>query len=148
MGSAALFHLARRGAAVLGIEQFGIAHERGASHGESRIIRKAYFEHADYVPLLERAYELWRELQGGSRARLFDEGVGLLLAGPPDGQVIAPTMESARRHGLAVRRLGREEAAERHPALRVPEDCEALWDPDGGILRPESCVKEHVDSAR
>src|SRR5262245_17330109 len=62
-GSGALFHLARRGARVLGIEQFGVAHDRGSSHGQTRIIRKAYFEHPDYVPLLERAYELWRELE-------------------------------------------------------------------------------------
>ena len=62
-GSGALYHLARRGSRVLGIEQFGIAHDRGSSHGQTRIIRKAYFEHPDYVPLLHRAYELWHELE-------------------------------------------------------------------------------------
>ncbi len=63
MGSAAAFHLARRGIKVLGLEQFTPAHDRGSSHGESRIIRQAYYEGAEYVPLILRAYELWEELE-------------------------------------------------------------------------------------
>ena len=63
MGSAALYHLARRGKRVLGIERYSIPNSMGSSHGLTRIIRLAYFEHPTYVPLLRRAYELWRELQ-------------------------------------------------------------------------------------
>jgi len=85
MGSSALYHLARRGLNVLGIEQFGIAHDRGSSHGETRIIRKAYFEHPNYIPLLQRAYELWRELEQESGKRLFNP-CGLMVAGPPAGK--------------------------------------------------------------
>src|SRR5438128_2237939 len=84
MGSAALYHLARRGQRVLGLDRFGLAHDRGSSHGRSRIIRKAYFEHPDYVPLLHHAYELWAELEGAAGRTLFHR-TGLLLAGPANG---------------------------------------------------------------
>src|SRR4051794_40127647 len=83
-GSAALYHAAARGLSVLGIEQHGKAHDRGSSHGETRIIRKAYFEHPDYVPLLFRAYELWRRLEQESSRELM-RLCGLLIAGPPEG---------------------------------------------------------------
>ncbi|MGE4001988.1 MAG: FAD-dependent oxidoreductase, partial [Planctomycetaceae bacterium] len=102
-GSAALFHLARRGLKVLGIERFGIAHDRGSSHGETRIIRKAYFEHPDYVPLLVRAYELWRELEETTGRSLYTES-GLILAGPPQGETITGALVSARLHGVNVER--------------------------------------------
>src|SRR3712207_9252566 len=71
MGSAAAFHLARRGLKVLGLEQFTPAHDRGSSHGESRIIRQAYYEGAEYVPLILRAYELWEELEKESSRDLL-----------------------------------------------------------------------------
>src|SRR4030081_2445260 len=87
-GSAALYHAAARGLSVLGIDQFGVAHQRGSSHGETRIIRQAYFEHPDYVPLLRRAYALWRQLEE-EIARPLMRLCGLLLAGPPDGETIA-----------------------------------------------------------
>ena len=148
MGSAALAHLARRGARALGIEQFELGHARGSSHGESRIIRKAYFEHPDYVPLLHRAYELWRELQDGRPEPLFHEGVGVLTCGPEESVVVAGTREAARRHGLPIEDVEPDEAARRWPSLRVPAGYRALWDPDGGILRPEACVAAHVDVAR
>src|SRR5215218_4772499 len=83
-GSGALDHLARRGVRVLGIDRFDVAHDRGSSHGETRIIRKAYFEHPDYVPLLLRAYDLWRDLQQDAGRQLY-QLCGLMVAGPPDG---------------------------------------------------------------
>ena len=103
MGSAALYHLARRGRKVLGIERFEIAHDRGSSHGESRIIRKAYFEHPGYVPLLHRIYHLWAELETISGRRLF-ERTGLVLAGPPHGEVISGVRRAAGRRRLVRRR--------------------------------------------
>src|SRR5499427_7928305 len=84
LGSAAAYHLARRGAKVLGIDQFPGGHDRGSSHGETRVIRQAYFEHSDYVPLLLRAYELWRDLENEVGADLLRQ-VGLLQVGPPNG---------------------------------------------------------------
>src|SRR5712671_2205833 len=98
-GSGALYHLARRGVRVLGIEQFSVAHDRGSSHGETRIIRKAYFEHPDYVPLLERAYELWHELERETSRRLLYP-VGLFLAGIPTCESVAGTLLAAKQHKL------------------------------------------------
>ena len=83
MGSAAAFHLARRGAKVLGLEQFGLAHDRGSSHGESRLIREAYFESPAYVPLLDRAYLLWDELSESAGHLLLHRN-DLLLVGRRD----------------------------------------------------------------
>ena len=100
-GSGALYHAAARGRKVLGLERFGVAHDRGSSHGETRIIRKAYFEHPDYVPLLLRAYDLWRQLEsewdGGRRLLHL---CGLLLAGPPRGEAVGGARLSAQLHGL------------------------------------------------
>src|SRR4029453_1873418 len=87
VGSAAAYHLAKRGATVLGIDQFPGGHDRGSSHGETRVIRQAYFEHSDYVPLLMRAYELWRELEAASGVDLLHQ-VGLLKIWPPEGQAV------------------------------------------------------------
>src|SRR5215218_6963653 len=86
MGSSACYHLALRGVRVLGLEQFDIPHALGSSHGYSRMIRMAYYEHPDYVPLLRRAYELWRELEYASRLDLLFE-VGGVYMGPPEGHV-------------------------------------------------------------
>ena len=85
VGSAALFHLARRGVRALGLDRFGPGHDRGSSHGATRIIRQAYSEHSDYVPLLLRAYELWADLAERQRRTLYHE-TGLLQVGPPQGE--------------------------------------------------------------
>lgn len=92
MGSAAAFHLARRGQRVLGLERFTVAHARGSSHGGSRIVRLAYFEDPAYVPLLVRAFELWRQLERDSGRELLLLTGGLFL-GPPS----SPTVAGARR---------------------------------------------------
>src|SRR6188472_2151709 len=88
MGSAALYHLAKRGLSVCGVERYPIVHDKGSSHGETRIIRKAYSEHPDYVPLLDRAYELWDALSEETGRRLRED-IGLILGGPPGSEVIA-----------------------------------------------------------
>src|SRR5688572_32973817 len=119
VGSAALFHLARRGLRVLGIDRFTPGHDRGSSHGETRIIRQAYFEHPDYVPLLLRAYELWAELEQSTEQKLFYQ-VGLLQVGPADGTVIPGVLASARQHGLQVEELSNKAAEARFPGFRVP----------------------------
>src|SRR5688572_5401616 len=119
-GSGAFYHLAKRGVKVLGIEQFGIAHDRGSSHGETRIIRKAYFEHPNYVPLAIRAYELWRELEAESGQDLM-RLPGIVLAGPPEGQAVAGAKTSARPHGLVLEELTPSEANGRFPGLKFDE---------------------------
>src|SRR5436190_17094017 len=104
VGSAAVYQLAKRRVKVLGIDQFPGGHDRGSSHGETRVIRQAYFEHPDYVPLLLRAYELWRELEHLAGEDLLHQ-VGLLQVGPPAGAVVGGVLESAQRHNLQVESL-------------------------------------------
>src|SRR6187200_1535200 len=91
MGSAALHQLARRGTRVLGIDRFPPGHDRGSSHGETRIIRLAYWEHPSYVPLLRRSYDLWRELETAARRRLLHI-TGIAEIGTPDGTLVAGTL--------------------------------------------------------
>src|SRR4051794_39223091 len=98
-GSAALYHLAQRGLNVLGLERFTIPHDMGSSHGLTRIIRLAYYEHPDYVPLLRRSYELWRELEVSSREHLLHI-TGSIDAGPPGSQVFEGSLESCVIHHL------------------------------------------------
>src|ERR671931_26928 len=99
MGSAAVYHLARRGVRVVGFERLQPGHERGSSHGETRIIRLGYFEHPSYVPLLRRAYQLWRELEANASTQLLHV-TGIIEIGPPDGIVVAGTLAASRIHGL------------------------------------------------
>ncbi|MCA9027072.1 MAG: N-methyl-L-tryptophan oxidase, partial [Planctomycetaceae bacterium] len=145
-GSATLCHLAQRGLNVLGIDRFGIAHDRGSSHGETRIIRKAYFEHPDYVPLLLRAYELWAELEIQTAQSLYKE-CGLFLAGPPQGEVISGARESASRYGVPVEELSVHDAGERFPLFHFDESDAIVFEPEAGYLRVEVCVSAYVNQA-
>lgn len=147
VGSAAAYHLAKRGARVLGLDQFPGGHDRGSSHGQTRVIRQAYFEHADYVPLLLRAYELWRELEARSGADLLHQ-VGLLQVGPPEGAVVSGVLAAAKQHGLVVESLVGERVAMRFPGFRVPEGSVGVFEPAAGYLRVEPCVLAHLDQAR
>ncbi len=146
MGSAALYHLARRGLRVLGLEPFGVAHDRGSSHGQTRIIRKAYFEHPAYVPLLHRAYTLWGELEAIVGRQLFWR-TGLLLSGPPGGPIIGGVERAGREHRLAIERLTPDEAAARFEGFSLPASDTVLFEPDAGFLRVEECVRAHVNAA-
>ncbi len=147
MGSAACAHLARRGACVLGLEQFALGHARGSSHGETRIIRLAYFEHPDYVPLLRRAYTLWEDLETEVGQRLLHK-TRLLLAGPPHGEIIQGTLRAAEQHRLPLEQLTPAEASRRYPGIVVPEDLAVVIEPDGGYLRAEDCTAAHQAIAR
>ena len=146
MGSSACHHLARRGAEVLGLEQFDIPHALGSSHGYSRMIRMAYYEHPDYVPLLRRAYELWRELERSSGQVLFHE-VGGVYMGPPTGHVVAGATEAARRHGLAHEALSHDELRRRFPQFKLPADFTGVWEPRAGFLLPEKVVAAQAELA-
>ncbi len=146
MGSAAAFHLARRGARVVGFERFGPAHTQGSSHGESRIIRKAYYEDPCYVPLLIRAYELWAELESLSGESLFTRTGGLML-GLPDSEVVSGSLASAARWNLACRRLTAGEVHDLYPAFRPSPELVGVTEPDAGVLRPEAAVLCHLRAA-
>jgi sarcosine oxidase len=146
MGSAALYHLAGRGVRVLGLEQFGMAHDRGSSHGGTRICRRAYFEHPDYVPLVDRSCELWSQLESIRRQTLFHR-IGLVLFAPPDGVVGPGVKRAARQHGFRLEIVPREEWARRFEPFCVPEPLEALYEPDAGYLAVEACVRAHLEEA-
>lgn len=143
-GSGALYHCARRGMRVLGIERFDVAHNRGSSHGETRIIRKAYFEHPDYVPLLLRAYDLWREIEEEADRSLLHL-CGLMLAGPPAGEAVAGARLSARLHNLKLEDFTTAEARSRFPAFRFWDEFEAVYEPEAGYLDVENCVRTHIE---
>jgi sarcosine oxidase len=147
MGGAALYHLARRGARVLGLEQFTIPHDRGSSHGLSRIIRLAYWEHPDYVPLVRRAYDLWRNLERTTGQSLLTV-TGSIDGGRPDSRPIEGALAACRAHGLEHEPLDAGALARRFPAYRLPPDHVAVFQPDGGFLHAERCVVAHVEAAR
>lgn len=146
MGSATAYHLARRGQDVLGLERFDIPHEMGSSHGITRIIRRAYYEHPSYVPLLNRAYELWDELEATHHRQLFYP-TGSIDAGPEDGEVFGGSLRSCEDHDLTHEVLTAEEVTERYPGYHLPDDHMALFQPDGGFLVPEQCIVAHVEQA-
>ncbi len=147
VGSAALFHLAQQGLNVLGIDRFPGGHDRGSSHGQTRIIRLAYFEHPDYVPLLRRAYELWETLQSEVNEQLYFE-TGLLEIGPPNGLVIPGVRASAQEHQLFIESLCENDLRDRYPGFRLPEGYQALFERRAGYLRVEACVLAHLQRAR
>lgn len=143
MGSAAAYHLAKRGLSVVAIDQFQPGHDRGSSHGLSRIIRLAYFEHPSYVPLLRRAFKLWRELEEESRERLLHV-TGAIDAGPPGSRVVEGSLESCRVHDLPHELLTGRELHQRFPGYSLPDAYRAVFQPDGGFLEPERCIQAHV----
>lgn len=145
-GSSTLYHLARAGVTVLGLDRFPVPHDRGSSHGETRIIRKAYFEHPDYVPLLLRSYQLWEQLERESGRDLLHQ-IGLLLNGPTDGECIAGCRLAARLHKLTVEEFTLDEARRRFPGFRFPEDSAVIVEPDAGYLRVEDGVRTFAERA-
>jgi sarcosine oxidase len=147
LGSAALFHLARSGLRVLGIERFGVPNEQGSSHGVTRIIRLAYYEHPSYVPLLRRAYDLWRELETVAGERLLHI-TGSVDAGPPDSFVFEGSLRSCVEHRLEHEVIDAAEVNRRFPGYRLPAESMAVFQPDGGFLLPERCIVAHVEAAR
>lgn len=147
MGSATVYHLARRGRKVLGLEHFNIPHEMGSSHGITRIIRLAYYEHPSYLPLLRRAYELWRELQQEAGEQLLFI-TGSLDAGPPDSQVFEGSRKSCEVYGLPHEVLTGAQLNQRFPGYRLPDATRAVFQPEGGFLTPERCIVAHVVQAQ
>jgi len=146
MGSAAAAHVSARGKRVLGLEQFQPAHDRGSSHGQSRVIRLAYFEHPAYVPLLRRSYELWRRLENDTGRRLL-RMTGGLMVGAPDSDVVAGSLRSAREHDLAHQVLDAAAIHRRFPQLTPPAGTIALYEHEAGIVYPEAAIRAHLELA-
>lgn len=147
IGSAALYELANRGIRAVGIDRFQPPHDHGSTHGHTRVIRQAYFEHPNYVPLLLESYRLWRELEGRTGRQLYHE-TGLVEIGPPDGIVVPGTLIAAAKHSLSVERLSAAEVADAWPALRLSKGMEGVFERHAGYLLVEDCVRSHLDAAR
>ena len=147
MGSATAYALARRGQRVLGLDRFTPGHDRGSSHGQTRIIRLSYFEHPSYVPLLRRAYDLWRALEQAAGRRLLHI-TGIAEIGPPGGALVTGTLASSRLHGLAHEIVTASELTRRYPAFQPPSDYVAVLQPDGGFVEAEPSIHAFLALAR
>ncbi|MBI82460.1 MAG: N-methyl-L-tryptophan oxidase [Planctomycetaceae bacterium] len=147
VGSAAAYHLARRGHRVLGLDRFSHGHDQGSSHGQTRMIRQAYFEHPDYVPLVKEAYKSWDALESEIRTKLFHR-IGLLEVGPPDGVLIPGVLASVEKHNLTVDRLSENDIRNRFPMFRSPSGYVGIFENDAGYLLVEQCVLAHLQLAQ
>ena len=156
MGSASLYQLARRGARVIGIDRFVPPHDRGSSHGESRITRQAIAEGDEYVPFVLRSHEIWRELEADTGESLLLPVGGLLLgreAGTTarhHGQAdfVRRTIAVAERHRITHEVLNATEVGKRFPQFRLVSDEVGYYEPGAGVLRPERCIATQLDRAQ
>ena len=148
VGSAACYHLSKRGARVLGLERCdSIPHTRGSHHGHSRMIRQAYFEHPDYVPLLQRAYQLWHELEAEAGGGILHLAGGLYVGGR-EGPIVSGSSRAAREHSLDHQLLDAAAIGERFPGFSVRPDHVAFFEEDAGFLVPERAIEAHATHAR
>lgn len=147
VGSAAVAHLAKAGASVIGLDRFSPPHTHGSSHGQTRVIRMAYFEHPDYVPLLRQAYRNWHDLEQTTGKQLYFP-TGVLQIGPESGEVIAGTLRSAQEHQLAIERYAYEDIPREFPGVVSPEGCVGILEKDAGYLLVADCIQAYLDQAK
>jgi sarcosine oxidase len=145
-GSSAAYHLSRSGLKVLGLEQFGPVHAHGSSHGKSRIFRTAYSEGTKYVPLTQRAQQLWFQLQEVTGERILRKTGGLII-GKRTTRLVSGAIRSVEAYSLAHEVLSPPAVAERFPQFVLAPDEVAVWDPDAGALFPENCIRGYAASA-
>ena len=147
VGSATAMQLAERGLRVRGFDQYAPPHKLGSSHGRSRIFRQAYFEDARYVPMLMRAYELWRKLEQDTHSSLLHE-TGALILGLPGGDLVQRSADSATQFGLPHQILEAADVHRRYPLFTVAKQAQALLEPDAGYLVPEDCITQQLRQAQ
>ncbi|WP_226004812.1 N-methyl-L-tryptophan oxidase [Natrinema salinisoli] len=147
MGSATTAHLADRGLDVLGLERYDVPHAKGSSHGITRIIRRAYYEHPSYIPLLKRAYDLWDDLAAETDREVIHR-TGSIDAGPAESAVFEGSLRSCEAHDIPHEVLTSEQLSERFPGYQLPEGYRALYQPDGGFVVPEQSIVGHVETAQ
>jgi sarcosine oxidase len=139
MGAHTVQQLAARGVKVIGLERFGPLHDKGSSHGDSRLIRLGYFEGPAYVPLLRRAYQNWRMLEAKVREPLLTI-TGVLQLGRPDSKVVSGVLASSKVHNLPHELLHPAAVRSRYSAFQIDDDEVAVFEPEGGFLRPEQAI--------
>ena len=147
VGSAAAYAASKQGLEVLCIEQFGPCHDKGSSHGETRIFRKAYFDNPEYIPLLHAAYDGWKDLEAKSGKRLFvDEG--LLVIGEQDQSFLKTMQDISQQHQLQTDYLSANDIKQRFPMFEVMDNMSGVYEPQGGYLLPEAIIETHIDLAK
>lgn len=147
MGSSTCYHLAKSGATVLGIEQFELAHDKGAHSGQSRIVRKAYFEHPDYIPLLERAYQNWQEIEKVSGKKMYHE-TGIFYAGPIGHTIIESIRSAAAQYQIPLLDARNGDELEIVPLFDLPEGYEWIYEPEAGFVETEKAILSYVEEAQ
>ena len=146
MGSSTCYYLAKQGIKVLGLEQFDIPNEMSSHAGQSRIIRKAYFEHSDYVPLLERSYQNWKQLEDITGTQVYFK-TGLLYFGKPGHLMMKGVNKSADKYNIRLDRLSSKDLREKYPQIKIPDDYEKLFEPEAGFITPERAILLYTEKA-
>lgn len=146
MGAPACWYLAKNKYRVLGLEQFDIPHDQGSHAGQSRLIRKAYYEHSNYVALLERAYDNWLQIEEETGAKLYYK-TGLLYFGEPSSVLIEGTRETGKQFNIPLDVLTSQEATKRFPATKFMEHHQVLFEPDAGFITPEKSIATYTADA-
>jgi sarcosine oxidase len=143
IGAGVCHALSKQGKKVLGIEQYDIVHELGSHSGQSRLIRKAYFEHPDYVPLLQRAYQCWADIEAEASTQLY-WSTGILYMAPPGSEIMRGVKGAAKTHRLQIEKVSLKEAMERWPQFSVDKSFECLFEPVAGFITPEKAIRTMV----
>ncbi|OJJ20258.1 hypothetical protein BKI52_17480 [marine bacterium AO1-C] len=147
MGAATTYYLAQQGVKVLGLEQFSIVHENGSHAGQSRIIRKAYAEHPDYVPLLRKAYENWAKFEQITGQTFFNN-TGLAYFGLPNAPFIHGVKTSAKEHQIPIQAYVQQEGRVKFPWFNIPNEYEVVWEPEAGYVTPERTIASFAQQAQ
>lgn len=151
VGSATLYQLARRGASVLGLDQFQPPHSQGSSHGQTRITRLAVGEGDEYVPLVRRSHAIWCDLEAATGQSIYTRTHGLVLGprdGKPDGDFVRRTIAIAQRHGIAHEVLDTADLRRRYPQFQLNDHEFAYWERDAGFVRPEAAISAQLQQAQ
>jgi sarcosine oxidase len=146
MGGSAAYHCAKRGVSVLGLDANQPHHTLGSSHGATRAIRETYFESPDYVPLCQRSFDLWRELEKQTGTGLLNTA-GAIYVGPEGHPMLRGVMSAAETHNLEAEQISRTAMANRFPGFALPEDWQGVFEHRGGVLRADACLQAHADLA-
>jgi sarcosine oxidase len=146
MGSSTVYQLARRGLKVLGLEQFDVPHTRGAGHGFSRVIRLAYFEHPDYVPLLRRAYQNWREIEKTACASILNITGGVYM-GKPKSDLIKGSLRAQKQYRIEHEELSHSDLGQRYPMFRLPRSYIGMYENAVGYVVPEQAISSYCIEA-
>ena len=156
MGAATLYQLAKAGAKAIGIDRYAPPHDQGSSHGDTRITRLAVGEGAEYVPLVRRSQQIWRELEARDGDALFEQCGVLVMTSSGTrtshhgaADFTARTIELARTYGIAHEVLTAEQLRGRFPQFApLRDDAIAYYEPEGGFVRPERCIAAQLKAAR